>query len=63
MTAEPERFFKPPASGGGTFSTWLGVYLDLQGDNAVDWDKIAAILEDAYRQVAPKNLIAELDAR
>ena len=63
VTAEPDRFFEPPASGSGTFSTWLGVHLDLPGDNVVDWDEIAAILRDAYRLVAPKRLIAELDAR
>lgn len=63
VSAEPARLFKPPASLSGTFLTWLGVYLDLLGDNAVDGDEIAAILQDAYRQVAPKNLIAELDAR
>src|SRR5207237_2799790 len=54
VTAEPDRFFEPPASGSGTFSTWLGVHLDLPGDNVVDWDEIAAILRDAYRLVAPK---------
>jgi hypothetical protein len=31
------------------------VYLDVPG---VDWDQIA----DAYRVVAPKKLVAELDA-
>jgi hypothetical protein len=29
----------------------------------LDWDEIAAILEDAYRTVAPKQLIAQLDNR
>jgi hypothetical protein len=61
--AEPERFFKPPPSASGTFSDWLGVVLDATGDNAVDWDEISAILEDAFRTVAPKQLIAELEKR
>ena len=60
---EPTRFFKPPTSASGTFSDWLGVFLDTTGDDIVDWDEIAAIVEDAYRLVAPRSLIAELDGR
>ena len=56
VDAEPDRFFKPPYVGG---RGWLGVRLDVP----VDWDEMALILEDAYRVVAPKKLIAELDAR
>jgi hypothetical protein len=61
VAAEPERFFRPPTSAGGTFSGWLGVFLDTSGKSQLDWDEIAAILEDAFRIVAPKKLIAELD--
>jgi hypothetical protein len=61
VSAEPERFFRPPLSARGTFSGWLGVYLDTSGDNTVDWNEIAAILDDAFRILAPKALIAELD--
>ena len=39
------------------------MFLDTSGENKVDWDEIAAILEDAFRNVAPKKLIAELDNR
>ena len=63
VSAEPERFFKPPMSARGTFSDWLGVFLDTSGENKVDWNEVAAILEDAYRNVAPKELVAELDNR
>jgi hypothetical protein len=63
VSAEPERFFKPPTSARGTFSEWLGVFLDAPGKNTVDWNEVAAILEEAYRNVAPKQLIAELDNR
>ncbi len=56
--ADPERFFKPPTSSSGTFSDWLGVFLDT---SRVDWDEIAVILEESFRNVAPKSLIAELD--
>jgi hypothetical protein len=36
----------------------LGVYLDVP----VDWDEVAEIVQDAYRMVAPKRLVAGLDA-
>lgn len=62
-STEPGRFFKPPMSASGTFSGWLGVFLDTTGEDAVDWDEIAAIVVDAYRLVAPKALLAELDPR
>jgi hypothetical protein len=62
VAAEPGRFFKPPMSSRGTFSCWLGVFLDTS-EEKVDWDEIAAILEEAYRHVAPKSLVAQLDKR
>ncbi len=55
--SDPERFFVPKYVGG---KGWVGVRLDVPN---LDWDEIAEIVEDAYRQVAPKRLIAELDAR
>jgi hypothetical protein len=62
-SAEPRRFFRPPPSAKGTFSGWLGVFLDTAGDDEVDWGEIAAVVEDAFRAVAPRALVAELDAR
>lgn len=53
---EPVRFFRPPYVG---HRGWIGVRLDRDPD----WDEIAAICEDAYRQVAPKTLIALLDSQ
>lgn len=61
--AEPARFFQPPTSASGTFSNWIGVFLDTTGDNKVDWDEIAAIVADAYRCVAPTALVAALQGR
>ena len=54
VATEPERFFRPPYVGG---RGWLGVYLDV---DEVDWDEIAEIVAEAYRQVAPKRLAAQL---
>ena len=58
MSTEPERFFCPPTSASGTFSSWVGVFLDLSGDDEVDWREVAAIIEEAYRLVAAKELSA-----
>ncbi|WP_447004395.1 MmcQ/YjbR family DNA-binding protein [Saccharothrix isguenensis] len=54
--SEPERYFRPPYVG---HRGWLGVYLDVD----VDWDAVAEVVRDAYRQVAPKRLAAQLDQR
>jgi hypothetical protein len=53
---EPTRFFRPPYVG---HRGWLGVLLDVEPD----WHEMAQICADAYRQVAPKTLVAALDAR
>ena len=55
VDADAERFFVPPYVG---HRGWLGVRLDVP----VDWDQIADLVEAAYRRVAPKRLLAELDA-
>lgn len=52
---DPDRFFRPPYVGG---RGWLGVRID----RSPDWAEVAAIVEEAYRQVAPKKLVALLDA-
>jgi hypothetical protein len=54
VDAEPHRFFRPPYVGP---RGWLGVRLDVE----VDWDEIARIVEDAYRLVAPRTLVRQLD--
>ena len=56
VASAPDRFFRPPYVG---HRGWLGVYLDAE---AVDWVELEAIVEGAYRQVAPRRLRAELDA-
>jgi len=51
---DPEHFFRPPYVG---HRGWLGVYLDVD----VDWAHFEDLVEGAYRQIAPKTLIARLD--
>ena len=54
--SSPDRFFRPPYVG---HRGWLGVRLDVP----TDWDEIADLVEDAYRMIAPRRLVAELDGR
>ena len=54
VEAEPERFYVPPYVGP---SGWIGLRLDVDPDRA----EMAAIIEDAYRKVAPKTLVKQLD--
>jgi hypothetical protein len=51
---EPDRFFRPPYVG---HRGWLGVRLDCD----VDWNEIDQIVRDAYRCIAPKRLLDELE--
>jgi hypothetical protein len=52
---DPERVFRPAYVGP---RGWLGVRLDRDPD----WAEVAGIIEDAYRVVAPKKLVDQLDA-
>ena len=55
VRAEPDRFYRPAYVGP---RGWIGVRLDVD----VDWSEVAEICADAYRAVAPKRLVARLDA-
>ena len=50
---EPDRFFRPPYVG---HLGWIGYRLE-----DADWDEVRGIIDDAYRKVAPKTLIRQLD--
>ena len=52
VEADPERFFVPPYVG---HRGWLGVRLD----RGVHWDELAGIVEDAYAEAAPPQLVEE----
>jgi hypothetical protein len=56
VAADPGRFFVPPYVG---HRGWLGVYMDVP----IDWDQVAEIVTDAYRVVAPRRLVGQLDER
>ena len=57
LVAEDSRRFFVPCFGG---YDWIGMRLDERAEGP-DWDEVGEILTDAYRQVAPKFLIARLD--
>jgi predicted DNA-binding protein (MmcQ/YjbR family) len=53
IESDPKRYFRPPYVGG---SGWVGVVLDTQPD----WSQVAWLVEQAYRLVAHKSLVAKL---
>jgi hypothetical protein len=53
---DPDRFFRPPYVG---HRGWLGVRVD----GRPDWAEVVAVINEAYRTVAPKQLVGQLDAR
>ena len=55
IARDGERYFRPPYVG---HRGWVGARID--GDP--DWAELAEIVRDAYRQVAPKALLAQLDS-
>jgi hypothetical protein len=54
LHAAPTKYFKPPYVGPGG---WTGAYLDKNPD----WEAIGELILDAYRQTAPKKLLAKLE--
>ena len=56
LAADAARFFVPPYVGG---KGWLAMYLD---DPELDWSEVAELVEDSYRQMAPKRAVKLLDA-
>ncbi len=55
LGADRVRFFLPPYVG---HKGWIGVYLD---GPTIDWDELTDLIEDSYRLIAPKRLVAKLD--
>lgn len=56
--AAPDRFFEPPFGG----ADWIG--LRLRGDHdAIDWEEVGEVLDDAFRHVAPAYLVRRMRPR
>ena len=56
VSAGRDYFFVPPYVGS---KGWIGVHLD---GPAVDWAELTDLITDSYRLIAPKLLLARLDA-
>ena len=56
IAADPQRYYRPPYVG---HRGWVGVRIDL----SPDWDEVAEVVLDAWRQVVPARLRAELPDR
>jgi len=54
---DAERYFLPPYL---AHRGWVGAWLDVEG---IDWERVEALLVEAYRLAAPRSLAAHLDAR
>lgn len=52
--SDPETYFRPPYVG---HRGWVGVRLDRDPD----WDEVEEVVRDAYRQVAPRALVARME--
>lgn len=53
VASDPKRYFRPPYVGN---SGWVGVVLDTRPD----WRVVAWLVEQAYRKVAHRRLVALL---
>jgi predicted DNA-binding protein (MmcQ/YjbR family) len=53
---DPQRFFVPGYVG---HKGWIGVYLDGE---RLDWAMVAKLVENSYRLIAPKTVVARLPA-
>jgi hypothetical protein len=53
VETDPKRYFVPPYVGP---SGWVGARLDVK----VDWGAVTRLVNDGYRLVAPKRLMAEI---
>ena len=51
---DPARYFKPPYVGP---SGWIGVWLDKRPP----WSAIEALIDDGFRQVAPRQVLVAMD--
>ena len=57
VESKPERFFVPPYVGS---KGWVGIHLDR---GRIPWGLVAELIEDSYRLIAPKGLVAQLPER
>jgi predicted DNA-binding protein (MmcQ/YjbR family) len=54
VASDPDRFFVPRYVG---TKGWVGLRLGPD----TDWEEVSELVEDSYRLIAPKRLVAQLD--
>ncbi len=56
---DPDRFYAPRYV---AHNGWIGMRLgQTAAEESVDWDEVASVLEEAFRHVAPKTVLRQLD--
>lgn len=56
VRSEPELYFVPPYVGN---KGWVGIWLD---GRSVPWARLAELVAESYRLIAPRSLAARVDA-
>jgi len=56
IASEPDRYYKPPYLGP---KGWIAAWISPECHP--DWDEIEEIVDESYRLIAPKRLVATLD--
>jgi predicted DNA-binding protein (MmcQ/YjbR family) len=56
IASEPDRYYKPPYLGP---KGWIAAWISPECDP--DWAAIADMIDESYRLIAPKRLVAGLD--
>lgn len=54
ISSNPSRYYRPAYVG---HRGWIGMRLE----GKANWDEVEGVIEDAYRAVAPKKLVEELE--
>lgn len=57
VQSEPERYFAPPYLGP---KGWIAAWISPESNP--DWAAIADMVDESYRLIAPKRLVAAMDA-
>ncbi len=56
LATDRKRYFVPPYVG---HKGWVGICMD----GRIAWKRVEELIDASYRAIAPKRLVAELDAR
>ena len=57
IATDPDRYYKPPYLGP---TGWVAAWISPECDP--DWEAIAEMIDESYRLVAPKRLVAQIQS-